>query len=134
VKDMLLFSPLIILFWGLSIWQANSIRIGSLFTGAILVSSILFLTLFPLFLKLIEKIFFEGKVNLKSPFGFSFSMGLRSLVRHRLSSTLSFLALSIGVMLMSLIIQLEASLKGELLESVDGRPSLFLFDIQEGQD
>lgn len=134
IKDMLLFFPLILLFWVLAIWQASSIKVGSLFTGAILISSILFLTLFPLFLRGIEKIFFSKKESLRSPGGFSFSMGLRNLTRHRLSSTMSFLALSIGVMLMSLIVQLEASLKGELLGSVDNRPSLFLFDIQEGQD
>src|SRR5690606_38609066 len=118
----------ILLFWGLSIWQSHSIKVGSLFTGAIFVSSVLFLILFPLFLGLVEKIFFGKVQNLKSPLGFRFSMGLRNLVRHRLSSTLSFLALGIGVMLMSLIIQLEESLKGELVESNEERASLFLFD------
>ncbi len=36
-------------------------------------------------------------------------------------------------MLLSVIGQLETSLRGELLESPNGKPSLFLFDIQEEQ-
>ncbi|MCO4754929.1 MAG: FtsX-like permease family protein, partial [Bacteriovoracaceae bacterium] len=71
--------------------------------------------------------------DLNRPIGLSWGLATRYFSRDRLSSTLTICALAIGVMLLSLIGQLEISLRSELEQDVGKKPDLFLFDIQEEQ-
>jgi putative ABC transport system permease protein len=132
-KDIFLFSPLILFLWGLSVYQAHSFKIGTLFSLALLIVGSLIITLFPLLFNFLDKFFFRGKA-LSIPGNLRIGMSMRALLRDKLSSTLTLTALTIGVMLLALIGQLEISLRGELNASDGKKPSLFLFDIQEEQE
>jgi putative ABC transport system permease protein len=131
-RDVLTFIPLLLLFWGLSIWQSHSILIGSTFVISILISICVFLWILPRILKLMDNKLKSMHV-LRRPGGLSWGLGLRYLVRNPFATTMSFLALSLGIMLLSLIGQLEKSLQTELMDRSVPKPSLFLFDIQEEQ-
>lgn len=131
-KDGLGFLPLAILFWSLSIWQAHSFYIGSIFVLAIIISMGILLWILPQIIKLASKKQKNG-LPLSSPMTFTTGMAYRNLIRNPFATTMSFLALCLGIMLISLIGQLEKSLQTELVDNSSSRPSLFLFDIQEDQ-
>lgn len=132
-KDIFLFLPLILFLWGLSVYQAHSFKIGTLFSFALLIVGLLIITLFPILFNSIDKIFLRGK-PLVYPVGLKVGMSIRALLRDKLSSTLTLTALTIGIMLLALIGQLEISLRGELNANEGRKPSLFMFDIQEEQE
>ena len=130
--EIMRFTPLAIVFWSLSVWQAHSFIIGTVFVSAILLS-MLVLLLMPLLIRLAAKHFDKNNQRLSSPGSLTTGLAYRSLIRNPFASTMSFLALSLGVMLLSLIGQLEKSLQTELVDNSVAKPSLFLFDIQEDQ-
>lgn len=132
-KDLISFIPLLFLFWTLSIFQSHSIKVGSIFVVSILVSLSIFVWSLPKLLNYLGKYINKEKHQLSSPINLSWGLALRNLVRNSFATTMSFLALALGVMLLSLIGQLEQSLQSELLSSNEQRPSLFLFDIQDEQ-
>ncbi len=110
--------------WGLAVWQSNSIKVGSLFT-LIFASSALLLTAVGWFLlKIISRCKFSS---------FAWRMIFRDLIRRPLSSLSCFTTLSLGVLLLNLIPQLERTLANEIHHPAQTRPSIFLFDIQEEQ-
>lgn len=126
--SILLTLPAICSFLGLSIWQANSFFVGSLFFITMLIASLL------LILIASSLIYFLGKSN---PPNLSSKLALNYLTKQRLHTISSFLALSIGALLINLIPQLRHSILSEI-ESPGGKgalqlPSLFIFDIQEDQ-
>jgi putative ABC transport system permease protein len=131
-KDNFLFLPLVLFLWGLSVYQAHSFKIGTLFSGALLIVGLFIMLIFPSLFKTLDRVFLQ-KSLLSKPFNLDFGMGLRTLLRDKLSSTLTLTSLTIGVMLLALIGQLEISLRGELNAKDGKKPSLFLFDIQEEQ-
>lgn len=133
LKDIYGFIPLISLFWILSIWQAHSLIVGSVFVISILASLGLFVLTLPKILKLLSKTISKENHLLSSPLNLGWGLAIRNLVRNSFATTMSFLALALGVMLLSLIGQLEQSLQTELLSSEVEKPSLFLFDIQQEQ-
>lgn len=118
------FVPLLIAFWILAVWQANSFKIGSTFVGSFWGSAVLLGLLSYFGLKLLSRVSVAG-VTLKLP--------IRSLARNRLSTASCFLALGLGSLLLNLIPQLQTSLQAELQSPDRILPSLFLFDIQEEQ-
>lgn len=131
-KDVLMYLPLLGFMWALAIVQAHSFAIGSVFTIALLVVVLAVSLVFPRLFSALDQ-FVLRKTDLGRPLSLSMGLATRYFARDRLSSTLSISAITIGAMLLSLIGQLEVSLKGELLDDPKGKPSLFLFDIQEEQ-
>ncbi|MCB0408267.1 MAG: FtsX-like permease family protein, partial [Bdellovibrionales bacterium] len=128
VKELVLFwSPGFLLFWLLSLWQANSYIVGSLFVASFFISIGVLFFISIIVLKLIQSIQWSSK-NL------SFYWALRDLSRDQVTSISSFLALGLGAVLLNLIPQVEASLSHELESPESSRlPSLFMFDIQDEQ-
>lgn len=128
IKDVKwwLYTPSILVFWLLSIYQSNSIKNASLFLGA-LIGVLVFL-------------FLIGWVSVKSldltqKFkDWRFKYSLKSLSR-KTSTTLSiFVTLGIGTLLMNLLPQLKTSLREDLSFNTSSPiPSLFFFDIQDDQ-
>jgi putative ABC transport system permease protein len=132
-KDYLMFLPLLISIEVLSIWQSHSIKVGSAFTAALVITALLIGFVLPVVLTLCDKFLVSKSPRLSYPFGLSFGLGLRTLFRNKIVTTITFLAISLGVMLLSLIGQLEVSINSELLDTKSEKPSLFMFDIQEEQ-
>ena len=119
--------PGILAFWGLTVFQANSLKLGNLFFICFIISAILLFAVSGVCLRGIEKIFNHSPLPLR--------LATRSLGRNRSNSATGFLALGLGVLLLNLIPQFQFSLENELgLEDPSGKlPKLFLFDIQEDQ-
>ena len=120
-------TPGILAFWGLTVFQANSWKLGNLFFACFIISAILLFALSGVCLKVIEKIFNRSSLPLR--------LATRSLSRNRSNSVTGFLALGLGVLLLNLIPQFQFSLENEIgLDDPAGKlPKLFLFDIQEDQ-
>ncbi len=114
----------IFILWGLAVWQSHSIYVGSLFTLIFVSSAVLLTGLGWLLLKAIS--------HLKSS-SFAWRLALRDLIRHPFSSLSCFVSLSLGVLLLNLIPQMERTLSNEIYNPTQTRPSIFLFDIQEEQ-
>lgn len=123
--------PAVLFLWGLSIWQAHSFVIGSVFFLALFVVTLLVGYSLPWGLRRIN-IGLQGK-NLHQPLGVAYGMGLRFLVRNQTTTLLTILSLTIGCTLISVIGQLDSSLQAELSNPNAPKPSLFLFDIQQEQ-
>jgi len=122
----LAFIPGILFLWALSIWQSNSITIGSLFTILFLGSVIIISLVAYLFLKLISKV--------SKPKSLSLRWAIRDLSRHPIASISIFLSVGLGMLLLNLIPQIKASINYELSMPKDSKlPSFFIFDIQENQ-
>jgi len=113
----------IFILWGLAVWQSHSFRIGSIFTF-IFVSSAAILT--GLGWLLLKTIFYKSS-------SFSWRLALRDLRRHPFSSLSCFVSLSLGVLLLNLVPQMEKTLSTEIYSPTKTLPSIFLFDIQEDQ-
>ncbi len=131
-QDLLLYTPLALFMWGLAVAQAHSFKIGTFFTLVLFIVVILVAVGFPVIFSLLDRRWLKNK-NLDRPGSLSWGLATRYFSRDRLSSTLTICALAIGVMLLSLIGQLETSLREELEQDVGKKPDLFLFDIQEHQ-
>lgn len=115
-----------ILLWLLSVWQAHSWLVGSIFIGMFSLSGLLLGALAYGLIWLFDH--YSHRMPLV------FKLSLRNLCRQPKSSIPCFLALGLGVMLLNIIPQIEASLQGELQYPERSRlPSFFLFDIQEEQ-
>jgi putative ABC transport system permease protein len=131
LKDSLLFIPAVLGLWGLSVWQAHSFIIGTVFTFAMLLVFAVVLLILPYFFKAISNNLIGKPMNF--PFNLDFGIALRILSRNRLSTIMTILSLSIGITLITVISQIDSSLKSELTDSKDPKPSLFMFDIQDEQ-
>jgi len=112
--------------WGLSVWQSKSWKVGSAFVGAFVLSGLILGGLTYLFLKLADR--FPARTAL------SFRFALRNLARRPQSTIICFLALGLGMVLLNVVPQIEASLQAELENPEESKlPSFFLFDIQDDQ-
>ena len=130
-SDSILYLPALILLWALSVWQSHSFIIGSLFVVAMLIIFIVIIYGLPFFLNLISR-HFIGKL-ISYPYSLSAGHALRVFARNRVSSILTILCLSIGITILTVIGQLDSSLKAQLMSEKTPKPSLFLFDIQDEQ-
>lgn len=120
------FLPSLILFYGLSVHQAHSWRIGSAFAGAMVF--------------VIVSLFLVGYLAVRSA---GLLQGLRSwflrfsflsLSRRAGASLAIFIALGTGALLINILPQLKNSLQAEFqVDSESKVPSLFMFDIQDEQ-
>jgi putative ABC transport system permease protein len=118
--------PAFLVFWGLSAWQANSFRTGSLFVALFLFAGLILgvISIF-IFQMLFKANPFKSKTLV---------WALRDLARLKASTTTAFLSLGLGMLLLNLIPQIKASINAEIESPESSKvPSLFMFDIQEEQ-
>ena len=125
-KGLFLFIPLVAALWGLSVWQARSIFLGSVFVGTLLFCSGALLVFVRIGFVLLDGIFAKSSFTLR--------MAWLRLSRMRLSSMLGFVTIALACLLVSLVAQIQRGLVGQI-QRPEGfvLPSLFLFDIQEEQ-
>lgn len=125
-QDFMYFIPGLLLYWGLSIWQAKSLKIGTQFVLLFLASLIALWILGWLLLRVL------AWVKIRSPW--TLRQALFSLSRRKLSSLAVVVSLGLGTLLMNLLPQLKVSLKQDLVAPENLKlPSLFMFDIQDEQ-
>jgi putative ABC transport system permease protein len=124
-KALLFLLPAILSFWGLTILQSDSWKLANLFFVSLLISASLLYLLGLFGLKILNRAFRNSSLPLR--------LASRSLARNPNSSITGFIALGLGVLLLSLIPQFQYSLEKEigLNQSESNLPKLFLFDIQE---
>ena len=128
VKGLNLWPFLVLFFfyWGLSVWQAGSFKIGSLFFGLFLTSLILLLVLGRFFF-----IFLRQASHSK---GWIFRHAFLGLHRRPLASLAALVSVGLGALLVNLMPQLRTGLDAELSAPRNlVLPSIFLFDIQDDQ-
>ncbi|MCB0362282.1 MAG: FtsX-like permease family protein [Bdellovibrionales bacterium] len=120
------YSPALIGLWSLSIWQAHSWKVGSLF--------ILLLGVSGSFIWLFGMQILKGISRWSDHYSFFFTSISKEMTRRPSSTLISFLSLSLGALLLNIAPQLQTNLQGELDHPEKSRlPSFFLFDIQEDQ-
>lgn len=124
-RSFLFFLPGILAFWGLTVLQSDSWKLANLFFVALLLSSGFLYLVGMLGICLLKRTFRKSSLPLR--------LASRSLARNRSSSITGFLALGLGVLLLSLIPQFQYSLEKEIgiNEPESKLPKLFLFNIQE---
>lgn len=121
-----LYFPLVLLFLGLSFYQAKSFFIAGLFVVTLLFSFLAlggvgYLILFKALPQVLPHVWY-----LKYP--------MKGLIRRRAASLALFVSLGLGALLLNILPQLKTSLMSEFeVDGVSKVPSLFLFDIQEDQ-
>ncbi len=117
--------PAIVFYWLLAMWLSKSYYIGSIFTLTLMGSSIVLLFIGFLLLKFIK--------NLKTK-ALASKLVFRNLSRRPLGTLTSFVAISLGSLLLNLIPQIQNDLQTEVSNPEGSKvPSLFLFDIQPEQ-
>ncbi len=119
--------PGLLAFWTLCITQAHSDKLANIFFGCFLGSLILLYFLARFGFGLGEKFLSKASLPIR--------LAARSLARNRAGALTGFLAIGLGVLLLTLIPQTHHGLGKEigLDEPAKNLPSLFLFDLQEEQ-
>jgi putative ABC transport system permease protein len=123
------FVPFIALLWGFATYLSHSIKVGSLFFGALL----LIFALSTCLIKLVQfglRKFIQNR-GLLLP-DIETGVAIRNIIHSGHKLTLSFLSLAMGATLISLILQLDSFIQKEFTLD-ESKPSLFIFDIQEDQ-
>jgi putative ABC transport system permease protein len=118
--------PALLMFLLLSVQQAHSIKVGSLFVGVFLAAFVLFWVLGLATLKIIgttiDGLSLRGRI------------AVLNLTRFRSASLTAFSSIALSSLLMNLIPQIRNSIESEIsINPKEKRPALFLFDIQEEQ-
>lgn len=127
LSDLLYLIPVLFVFWGLAVMEAQSFVVGGLFVLCFFVGAIGVGLVYYLLLRLL-KVFEVKKMNLSA------LLAIRGLSRRPLQTLVAFLALSLGALLVNLIPQIEQSLRTEMTFPASSQlPQFFLFDIQEDQ-
>ena len=129
--DRLHYLPGVVFIWLISVWQANSFIVGTLFFSSMLAVSLFVLLILPRILKIISNILSAHRLSW--PVSLSLGYGARVVSRNNTTTLLTILCLCVGTCLINVIGQLDHSLKQELGGDTSAKPSLFLFDIQEDQ-
>lgn len=124
-RNWLWILPAIAGFIMLSIWQANSYKVGFMFVGALFASAMILGIFAFVILYACQKI-----CNFPTWY---WKQAFLSLSRRRAATLSCFLALGLGSLLMNLLPQLKVSLQYEMASPTSSLPSLFLFDIQDDQ-
>ena len=119
--------PGLFAFWLLCMTQANSDKLANLFFICFLVSLVLLYGVAGFGFRMGEKLLHRARLPLR--------LAARSLSRNRAGALTGFLAIGLGVLLLTLIPQTYHGLSKEI--GIDqprsNLPSLFLFDVQEEQ-
>jgi putative ABC transport system permease protein len=120
------YAPILLVFWGLAMWQAHSFFIGSLFIGGFLAAIGLLGGLAFGILRACGR-YSHSPVLIRK-------LALRNLDRNRLGATSCFLAIGLGSLLINLIPQIQKGLQEEITQPSDfSVPDFFMFDIQQEQ-
>ncbi|MBC7660603.1 MAG: hypothetical protein H7249_12980 [Chitinophagaceae bacterium] len=125
-RGLIAYIPLLLAFYGLSIWQAHSLQVGSLFFGMSVLVVLIFAGIAWCFLTAARSFSRSRILPLR--------LGAMFLRAHPSSTLSAFIAIGLGSTLINLIPQLQSSLLRELDNPAGQKlPSFFLFDIQEDQ-
>lgn len=117
---------IIISFWLLSVWQSNSLKIASIFTGSLIGLIIFFQLMNRFVLHFLEKI----SVN----FNWLIKYSVKGLTRKQASAALVFTTMSLSTLVLSLLPHVKNSIINEIKPEYSSQiPSLFMFDIQPEQ-
>ncbi len=120
------YMPILLVFWGLAIWQAHSLRLGTVFIVGFLVAIGLLGCIGWAILRLCGLM--SGSVTVIR------KLALRNLDRNRLGALSCFLAIGLGSLLINLIPQIEKGLQQEIAAPARfAVPDFFMFDIQPEQ-
>jgi len=132
-RQGLSYLPLLVLSWGLSVWQSHSWVVGSTFVGMLLFAILLLGSVAWGILILAGKL--SQVSGVRTTAGRTMKrLAFRNLERNRTGVISCFLALALGTLLINLIPQIYQGLQEEVSRPEDFRiPSLFLFDIQPDQ-
>lgn len=118
--------PLVLFFYGLSIWVSNSLKTGSIFFAVVLAILVVF---FPILSFVLNR--FRSGFRWPS---LEWRLSMRYLTSYKVSTISIFLSIFFGSLFITFIPSLKAVLDRELDGGIHGpSPSLFLFDIQEEQ-
>jgi putative ABC transport system permease protein len=127
--------PALLLYWALAMWQAKSIRTGSLFVGLFLGAGLILGVIAGGALTGLTQATTRHRTKAASELRLWGRLALRHVARARVASLSCFLAIGLGVLLINLIPQIQKSLEEEVRQPrVSEVPSLFLFDIQPEQE
>ncbi|MCP4294143.1 MAG: FtsX-like permease family protein [Proteobacteria bacterium] len=122
----LIYLPVLIVSWSLSVWQSHSFIIGTAFTICLLLSFMIIGLLGYLLLKIISASAPKNSLITKLSF--------RNFSRNKVALISNFLAIGMGALLINLIPQLQQGLQNELGRPDSSKiPDFFLFDIQPEQ-
>lgn len=125
-QDYLLFLPAAFAYYGLALWQAKSLTVGSLFISIFVGSLFVLLA--------VGYVLIWALSNLKTTKPWYLRHAFLSLSRRKVSSLAVVVALGLGSLLINILPQLKVSLQAELESPKNVKlPSLFLFDIQDEQ-
>src|SRR5690606_27912432 len=113
--------PAILFFWGLAMWQARSIKTGSLFIVLFLGSGIVLGLAAFFLLRIVRRMIPKRRLALR--------LSLLQLTRRQVPTLACFMAVSLGALLVNLIPQIRGVIEAELMTPDENRPSFFLFDI-----
>jgi putative ABC transport system permease protein len=120
------YAPILLVFWGLAIWQSQSFFFGSVFVGGFLVAISIMGVIAWLVLRACG-LNANSKVVTRK-------LALRNLDRNRLGALSCFLAIGLGSLLINLIPQIQKGLQEEIAQPVGvSMPDFFMFDIQPEQ-
>ncbi len=113
-------------FWGLTVYQSQSIKTGSVFTIGLIALYFIFKFVLSIFLQLFEK--------LLSFFSWINRYALLGIIRRQKSTDLVFITMSLAILVLSLLPHIKVSIINELKpSSTSNIPQLFMFDIQKDQ-
>lgn len=120
------YAPILLVFWGLAIWQSRSLLIGTLFIGGFLAAIFLLGSVAWTILRACGMYSNVTSVTRK--------LALRNLERNRLGAISCFLAIGLGSLLINLIPQIQKGLQQEITQPENfAIPDFFMFDIQPEQ-
>jgi putative ABC transport system permease protein len=123
----LLYLPTVGLWWLGAIWQAQSVRNGSVFAGSILFSALVLGLCGFLFLRLARKASKQMRLDWR------IRLALVQIYRNPMPAMSSFLALALSTTLLNIIPQIRSSIAREIERPDSVIPQFFMFDIQEEQ-
>ena len=128
----LAYLPAAIAYLGLSFFLSKSFQVTGYFALGLLLSFAILAALGQALLIVIQK--WLQLESTRRNWSYLFRLSLTAISRQRISSLALFLSLSLGVMLMNLIPQIQNGLQAEVQQPSGVKiPSLFLFDIQPDQ-
>jgi putative ABC transport system permease protein len=120
------YAPILLTFWGLAIWQAHDLFVGSIFVGGFLTAIFILGAIAWVILYACTVLTLGSSVTRK--------IALRNLSRNRLGAVSCFLAIGLGALLINLIPQIQKGLQGYIEQPSDySVPDFFMFDIQPEQ-
>ncbi len=112
--------------WRLAVYEAHSVKVGTIFVAGVLGASVVLAALGYGLAALAARA--------KRFSGFRFRLAALALARRRGATLASFLALSLGALLVTVVPQIRGILTDEFaMASGATPPSLFMFDIQDEQ-